>query len=160
VNGTLATRSPVNGPPAARLPSTSAAPHSEGGVDPSAARLASTQLAVELESRRRTITLGFSLLLIPTSAALVLTGATVIGVPMVWLPVCVLAGLSFGPALTATSLAMLNLVGAPRVRRRFRANAQRLGLPAHEVDEVWRQALDTVDANVRARLSRRTQETA
>lgn len=139
-----------------RLPVTSAAPASQRGADPRAVRSVAEEIAVELESRRRTITLGGSLLFIPAAAGGVLAVSAALGVPMAFLPVCALIGLSIGPALTTASLALGNIVGLPRARRAFRKRALALGLPPSEVDETWRTATRVVEARARERISRGT----
>jgi hypothetical protein len=138
------------------LPATSAAAPSGGGGDPQALRTLASELALELESRRRALTLGGSLLLIPACGGVVLAGAGALGVPMVMLPVCLLIGLSIGPALTTASLALGNLIGAPGARAIFCRHVRALGIPAEDAGEIWREAVLVVDARARERLLRGT----
>lgn len=138
-------------------PATPAAPAARGGLlgtDSRAVRTAAEDLAIEMEGRRRSITLGGSLLLIPAAGGVALAVAALAGVPAIWLPLLTLTGLSAGPALTTLSLAGLNLVGGPLVKRRFNRRSQRLGLPADQIEQTWRDAMGIVDASARARLGR------
>ncbi len=137
------------------LPSTSAAPVSLAGGDPRSHLAMARELASDLEGRRRTLTLGGSLLLIPGSAGVTLALSAYLGVTGIWLPVCALAGLAIGLTLTTVTMAGANLLGAPAVRRRYRRQARALGLGEHEIEQAWQEALAELDAKTRARLAQR-----
>lgn len=141
-------------------PVTPAAPASSAlGDRPALVRVAA-ELALDLEGRRRAITLGGSLLWIPGAAAAVLALSAALGVRGVWLALCALAGLATGPALTTASIALLSLVGTPLVRVRFRRRARALGLSEVEIDVAWERATAELDAEVRGRLGRARPEGA
>lgn len=140
------------------IPATSAAPASGTLRDRSALVKLAADLAVDMEGRRRAVTLGGSLLWIPGAGAFVLALSAALGVSGVWLAVCALAGLATGPALTTASIALFSLVGVPTVRLRFAQRARALGLSPDEVEEAWLRATSQLDAEVRERLGRKNKE--
>jgi hypothetical protein len=134
-----------------------ASPAAPGGVRPVAGRAGralAEEIALEIEGRRRTWTLGGSLLLIPAASMAALAGAVGLEVEVVWLPLCALAGLSAGPALCTASLALANVLGAPQARRVFRQRARALGLGEEEMRVAWAQASAQLDDRARTRLER------
>lgn len=137
------------------MPSTSAAPVSLSGGDTRSHFAMATELAMELEGRRRSLTLGGSLLLIPASAGAALVASAIVGVGGIWLPLCALAGLAIGPALTTAAMAASNVVGAPAVRRRYWQHARELGLSEAQIEDAWQAAQRELDDRARARLSAR-----
>lgn len=136
-------------------PSTSAAPVSFAGGDTRARLAMARELATDLEGRRRTITLGGSLLLIPASSGVALVASALVGVSGIWLPLCALAGLAVGPALTTAAMAAGNLIGGPAVRRRYWREARELGLSEAQIEDAWHAAERELDERARARLSER-----
>lgn len=137
---------------APRPPSTSAAPVSLAARDDRSHVAMARELAVDLEGRRRSLTLGGSLLVIPATGGVTLAVSAAIGVPSVWLPVCTLAGLAIGLSLSAVTMAVSNLVGGAAVQRRFWRQARALGLGDAQIDQVWRDAESELDQRSRARL--------
>lgn len=137
------------------LPVTSAAPVSFVSGDTRAHFEMAKELAAELEGRRRTYTLGGSLLLIPGAAGIALAASALVGVSGLWLPLCALAGLAVGPALCTAVMAATNLLGGPAVRRRFAQHARELGLSDDDIERAWSEATTALDERARARLSGR-----
>lgn len=144
------------GPPVERrLPATSAAPVSLEAGDGRTHFAMARELAVELEGRRRSLTLGGSLLMIPATAGATLAISAAVGVSGFWLPVCALAGLTIGLSISTVAMAVSNLIGGALVRHRYLRQARALGLSDERVEEAWREAERELDERSRARLLRR-----
>jgi hypothetical protein len=134
------------------VPTSSAAPARFGSDgDPSLASIA-TGVAEELEGTRRTITLGGSLLLIPTSVMVMVGAGGMIGAGPGLLALFAMVGLASGPAACFLALGLSNLVGTPLVKRAFLRRAQAMGISPQDAEAAWAQATQSLDAAARERL--------
>lgn len=136
-------------------PTSSAAPMSLAPGDRSARLQLARELALDLEGKRRLVTLGGGFVWIPLCGLAALLLSAGLGVRGVWLVFCGLAGVAIGPALTTSSIALLSVVGVPLVRGRFRRAARQLGLSADEAEQAWQEASGQLDERARARLGSR-----
>lgn len=137
-----------------QLPATSAAPPTLEAGDSRSHFAMARELAADLEGRRRSVTLGGSLLVIPATAGATLAISAAVGVTGFWLPICALAGLTIGLSLSTVTMAVSNLIGMAVVRRRFYWHARQLGLSDARIEEAWRDAEEELEARSRARLLR------
>ncbi|MFZ9886169.1 MAG: hypothetical protein ACO3JL_01600 [Myxococcota bacterium] len=134
-------------------PATAAAPLRPLPVGPESAQRAAEQLALELEAERRALTLGGGLLCIPIAGAAAVGVSWFVGVPALWLPLCAIAGLAVGPALSTLAIAAASLVGRPLTRRIFLRRAMTLGLGEEQCAALWNTARTTLDDDARERLA-------
>lgn len=135
-----------------QLPATSAALPALAAGGGRSSLVAAREMAADLEGRRRSLTLGGSLLVIPATACATLGVSAAVGVSGFWLPVCALAGLTIGLSLSTVTMAISNVLGLAAVRRHFYRQARALGLSDAHVEEAWRAAEDELEARSRARL--------
>lgn len=134
-------------------PASAAAPLRPLAAGPEAAQRRATELALALEAERRTFTLGGGLLFIPVAGALAVGVSWYVGVPALWLPLCAIAGLAVGPALSTLAIASASLVGRPLTRKVFLRRAMALGLCEEECAALWVSARATLDDDARERLA-------
>jgi hypothetical protein len=119
---------------------------------------AAESIALELEGRRRSATLGGGLLLIPAAAGAATAFSAALGIPVTWLPLCALLGSAIGPALTTACIAASSVFGVPALKQVHRRRCRALGLSSEEIEAGWRSAGIILDEKARRRLGRETED--
>ena len=101
--------------------------------------------AVNLEARRREVTLVGGLLLIPATMLVVVAGMAALGVTGAWLVLCAMMGLCVGPAVCLGFLASSFAAGRPLLYRAYRHRLLRAGLTGEEARATWHAAIERLD---------------
>jgi len=136
-----------------RLPIASVALRSNALPKADRASLA-LELAMHIEGRRRSLTLGGGLLCIPAAAAAATGISALMGVPLLYLPLCALLGSALGPALTAMTFAASSAFLRPLAKRKHRKKGRALGLSREDCDEGFARAVLMLEEKSRKRLMR------